>query len=48
MTGNANTALGMNPDGRVWALNEQGLPFRVKVEKDGKVKAFQDTLNAIL
>lgn len=47
--GTANTAVGITPEGRVWALNEAGRPFRFLVRDDGSVesKGF-DTLEGTL
>lgn len=34
-TSTANTAIGYTPDGKLWALNEGGAPFRFNLDKDG-------------
>ena len=31
---NANTAIGYTPEGKLWALNEGGVPFRFYLDKD--------------
>eukprot|EP00929_Paragymnodinium_shiwhaense_P003391 TRINITY_DN103880_c0_g1_i1.p1 TRINITY_DN103880_c0_g1~~TRINITY_DN103880_c0_g1_i1.p1 ORF type:complete len:555 (-),score=117.03 TRINITY_DN103880_c0_g1_i1:82-1746(-) len=35
----ANTAIGLTPDDKVWALNEAGYPFRFTVKENGAIES---------
>jgi len=44
-TSTANTAVAFTPDGRLWALNESGFPFRFQLDQSGCPKSLGfDTL----
>jgi carotenoid cleavage dioxygenase-like enzyme len=48
-SGTANTALGLTPDGKMWALNEVGLPFIFGFNSDASIKSEGfDTLQGTL
>jgi carotenoid cleavage dioxygenase len=48
-TSTANTAVAFTPDGRLWALNESGFPFRFQLDKSGCPKSLGfDTLKGSL
>eukprot|EP00933_Yihiella_yeosuensis_P059985 TRINITY_DN6185_c1_g1_i6.p1 TRINITY_DN6185_c1_g1~~TRINITY_DN6185_c1_g1_i6.p1 ORF type:complete len:552 (+),score=95.89 TRINITY_DN6185_c1_g1_i6:75-1658(+) len=45
----ANTAIGYTPEGKLWALNEAGVPFRFYLDKNGVPKSLGlDTLQGAL